>query len=44
LALSNETTDYGYFTLEEIEGMEMLGRHRQRVIDTLEKHTEALIK
>ena len=44
LGLSNETTDYGYFTLPEIEGMEMLGRHRQRVVDTLENHPEALIK
>jgi len=44
LGLSNETTDFGYFTLQEIEGMEMLGRHKERVIDTLEKHPEALIK
>jgi 8-oxo-dGTP pyrophosphatase MutT (NUDIX family) len=44
LGLSNETTDFGYFTLQEIEGMEMLGRHRQRIIDTLENHQEALIK
>jgi len=44
LSLSNETTDYGYFTLAEIEGMEMLGRHRERVVDTLEKHPETLIK
>jgi len=44
LGLSNETTDFGYFTSQEIEGMEMLGRHKERVIDTLEKHPEALIK
>jgi len=44
LGLSNETTDFGYFTLQEIEGMEMLGRHKERIIDTLEKHPEALIK
>ena len=42
--LSNETTDFGYFTLREIEGLEMLGRHKERVIDTLEKYSEALIK
>lgn len=42
--LSNETTDFGYFTLEEIEGLEMLGRHKERIIDTLEKRVEALIK
>jgi 8-oxo-dGTP pyrophosphatase MutT (NUDIX family) len=43
-ALSDETTDFGYFTLDEIEGLEMFGRHRERVIDTLEKHPAALIK
>lgn len=44
LGLSNETTDFGYFTREEIEGMQLLGRHKERVFDTLEKHTEPLIK
>lgn len=42
--LSNETTDFGYFTLEQIAELEMLGRHRERVLDTLERHPEALIK
>ena len=44
LGLSNETTDFGYFTLEEIEGLEMLGRHMERIIDTLAKQSEAFIK
>ncbi|HLO15456.1 MAG TPA: NUDIX domain-containing protein [Anaerolineales bacterium] len=44
LRLSNETTDFGYFTLDEIQGMEMLGRHKERVIDTLENHIDTLIK
>ena len=44
LGLSNETTGFGYFTLDEIEGMELLGRHKERVIDTLENNPEALIK
>jgi len=43
-ALSDETTDFGYFSPDEIEGLEMFGRHRERVIDTLEKHATALIK
>jgi len=42
--LSDETTDFGYFTVQEIEGMEMIGRHKERVIDTLEIHPQALIK
>ena len=44
LGLSDETTDFGYFTVEELEGLELLGRHKERVLDTLEKHPEALIK
>lgn len=42
--LSNETMDFGYFTLAQIEKLEMLGRHRERVLDTLQRHPEALIK
>jgi ADP-ribose pyrophosphatase YjhB (NUDIX family) len=44
LGLSNETTDFGYFTLQELERLEFLGRHKERILDTLEKHPEALIK
>ena len=42
--LSNETTDFGYFTIDEIQGMDFLGRHRERILDTLEQRQEALIK
>lgn len=42
--LSDETTEFGYFTLEQLHGMDIMGRHRERVIDTLENHGEALIK
>jgi ADP-ribose pyrophosphatase YjhB (NUDIX family) len=44
LGLSNETTDFGYFTLQQIEGLEMLGRHKERIMDTLENRPNALIK
>lgn len=44
LGLSNETTDFGYFALEEIGGLQMLGRHKERIIDTLANHQEAVIK
>ncbi len=44
LGLSNETTDYGYFTLDEIQDMEFLGRHKERILDTLGNYPEALIK
>lgn len=42
--LSNETTEFGYFALEEIKELDMFGRHRERVVDSLEKRPEALIK
>jgi 8-oxo-dGTP pyrophosphatase MutT (NUDIX family) len=44
LGLSNETTDFGYFTLEDTENLEMLGKHRERIIDSLRNQTEAVIK
>lgn len=42
--LSNETTDIGYFALEELDEMDFLGRHRERILDTLERLPEAVIK
>ena len=44
LGLSDETSDFGYFTMEEIEKLEMLGRHKERIIDTLANQTEAFIR
>jgi ADP-ribose pyrophosphatase YjhB (NUDIX family) len=44
LSLSDETTDFGYFTLPEVEDLKMLGRHKERIIDTLGNQPEALIK
>lgn len=35
LGLSNETTAFGYFSLEEMESLPMHGQHRQRVEDAL---------
>jgi ADP-ribose pyrophosphatase YjhB (NUDIX family) len=44
LGLSNETTGFGYFTLPELERLEFLGRHKERVIDTMAKQSEAFLK
>ncbi len=33
--LSNETTDFGWFTLEEMEALPMHGQHKSRVEDAL---------
>ena len=35
LGLSNETTAFGYFSLEEMDHMPMHGQHKQRVEDAL---------
>jgi len=44
LGLSDETSDFGYFTTEEIEGLEMLGRHKERIMDTIVDQKEAFIR
>lgn len=44
LGLSNETTDFGYFTLEEVEKLDMLGRHKERILDTLANQTAAFVR
>lgn len=35
LTLSNETTAYGYFSLQEMESMPMHGQHKNRVEDAM---------
>jgi len=42
--LSNETTDFGYFTMDEIETLELFGRHKARIMDTLANQPEAFIR
>ena len=44
LGLSDETSDFGYFTMKEIEGLEMLGRHKERILDTLANQKEAFVR
>ena len=44
LGLSNETTEAGFFSLQEIESMPMHGRHKERVEDALLNQAEALIR
>jgi len=44
LGLSNETTEAGFFSVHEMEGMPMHGKHMERVEDALLNLTEALIK
>jgi 8-oxo-dGTP pyrophosphatase MutT (NUDIX family) len=44
LILSEETTEFGYFSLLEMESMPMHGHHKQRIEDALTMTGEALIK
>ena len=44
LGLSDETSDFGYFALKEVEGLEMLGRHKERILDTLANQKEAFVR
>ena len=44
LGLSDETSDYGHFSLEEIEKLDMLGRHKERILDTISDQKEAFIR
>jgi len=44
LGLSNETSGFGYFSLKEMEGMEMLGHHKKRIEDTLLRKAEAVFE
>ena len=44
LGLSNETTDFGYFSRQEFEGLDFLGRHKERILDTLANLQDAVIK
>ena len=44
LGLSDETSDCGYFTLDEIENMDIMGRHKERILDTLANQREAFIR
>ena len=42
--LSDETSDWGYFSLEEVEEMDMLLNHRQRMKDALAEQVSAYIR
>ena len=44
LGLSDEITDFGYFTVEEMENLPMMGLHKERVLDSLADLREAVIK
>jgi ADP-ribose pyrophosphatase YjhB (NUDIX family) len=44
LRLSDETTDYGYFTLAEIETIDVMDHHRERIVDSAAKETATFVR
>jgi ADP-ribose pyrophosphatase YjhB (NUDIX family) len=44
LGLSDETSEAGYFSLDEIESMPIHDRHSDRIVDALAGQAEAFIK
>jgi ADP-ribose pyrophosphatase YjhB (NUDIX family) len=44
LGLSNETTEFGYFTIEEAKKMEIIGNHLERILDALTENPIPFIK
>jgi 8-oxo-dGTP pyrophosphatase MutT (NUDIX family) len=44
LRLSEETTEFGYFTPEQIKSMDLVEHHPQRIDDALQNRAEAFIR
>ena len=44
LGLSDETTDFGYFTRNEIEHMDVMEHHRARIIDAFAGQVAAFVR
>lgn len=44
LGLSDETTEYGYFTPTEIEAMDLMEHHRERIVDALTGQSAAFVR
>ncbi len=44
LGLSNETTEVGYFSLDEIKNMDVMEHHQQRIADALLRKKETIVR
>jgi len=44
LGLSDETIDFGYFSLDEIERIDLIQSHRERIIDSMGEQTKTIVK
>ena len=44
LGLSDETTDYGYFTMQEMDGLDLMEHHKERIEDAIQNYVDAVFK
>lgn len=44
LALSDETTEFGYFTLDEVANLDLMEHHRERIADALCEHEATFVR
>jgi len=44
LGLSDETMDFGYFSLDEIKELDLIKSHRERILDSVTEHTKTVVK
>ena len=44
LGLSEETTEFGYFTLEEMETIDLMEHHKERIQDSIENRVASVFR
>lgn len=44
LGLSDETMDFGYFSLDQIAGIDLIQSHRERILDSVTEQTKTVVK
>ncbi len=44
LSLSDETTEYGYFSVDELDKVDLLEHHRQRIEDAMQSRAAAFYR
>ena len=44
LGLSDETTEYGYFSVNELDAVDLLEHHRQRIEDAMQRRAAAFYR
>ena len=44
LGLSNETTDFGYFSLDEISNIDLMEHHQQRIMDAFAGNKQTFVR